>query len=188
VTAETTADPVYCPEVHLCRYLDSRYPDEAPHGVHAYYARDFDVRTLSAFYAELVRDHDIDTIVFIDGGSDSLLAGDEADLGDPIEDITSVSAVSHLEGVPSKRLVSVGFGIDRYNGVSDAASLRALAELTWSDAFFVWPLMAQLFASDVEAVARRSIVGRAIPAKSSPSYRVPTRAKDQARPPNVAPD
>ena len=222
VTAETAADPVYCPEVHLCAYLDSTYPDEAPHGVYAYNARDFNVSTLSAFYAELVRNHDIDTIILIDGGSDSLVTGDEADLGDPIEDLTSVSAVSHLEGVPRKMLVSAGLGIDRYNGVSDAASLRAVAELTRDggflgalaiepggvahdfyrdcvefiygqqqfrsaatgfilsavegyygsddippplsrkltrgDAFFIWPLMAQLFAFDVEAVARRSLI------------------------------
>jgi hypothetical protein len=135
VTGVTTADAVYAPEIHLCSYLDETYPGDAPHDIYAYYARDFNVSTLRGFYTWLVREHTIDTILLFDGGTDSLMAGDEAGLGDPIEDIVSVAAVNEVEEVRRKLLFSVGFGVDRFNGVSDASSLRAIAELTRSDGF-----------------------------------------------------
>eukprot|EP01036_Dinobryon_divergens_P024359 gene24359-32804_t len=68
----------------------------------------------------------------MDGGSDSLMAGDEQGLGDPIEDAVSVAAVSLLRNSTLKlrALISIGLGADRFNDVSDASSLRAIAELT----------------------------------------------------------
>ncbi|MBI5514116.1 MAG: DUF1152 domain-containing protein [Deltaproteobacteria bacterium] len=135
VSAASTPDPYYGPEVHVASYLDARYPDRAPHWLYAYYARDFTVGVLRAFYQELVVRHRIDAVVLVDGGSDSLLAGDEAGLGDPIEDCVSVSAVAALEGVGCKVLLAAGLGCDRFNDVSDASSLRAIAELTARGAF-----------------------------------------------------
>lgn len=58
------------------------------------------------------------------------MAGDEEGLGDPVEDCVSITAVAALERVPLRLLVAVGVGCDRFNHVSDAASLRAVAELT----------------------------------------------------------
>jgi len=219
VTARSIPPPDYGPEVHVAHYLDEVRPDAAPHFIYAYYARDFTPPTLRAFYEELVRIHGIDAVILVDGGSDSLMSGDEEGLGDPIEDAVSVAAVAALEGVRLKLLCSIGLGADRFNGVSDAASLRAIAELTEQGGylgavsleptspgflffsrcvehiyerqtfrsaltgfilaagrghyggeiippeletrvragqFFVWPLMAMVFAFDVEAVARRS--------------------------------
>jgi len=105
VSAKSTADPVYAPEIHLCSYLDERLPRRAPHSIYAYYARDFNVRTLSAFYASLVDRHTIDTVILVDGGTDSLMVGDEEGIGDPIEDITSVAAVASLNGVRNRWLL-----------------------------------------------------------------------------------
>lgn len=223
VLGHSIPPPDYGPEVHLASFLDQERPGGAPHFVYAYYARAFTVPALRAFYAELVRRHDIDAVILVDGGSDSLMRGDEEGLGDPIEDAVSVGAVAELEGLKLKLLLSIGLGADRFNGVSDAASLRAIAELTEAGGylgavsleptspgftfykrcvehvyanqtfrsaltgfilsateghyggelvppalrsrvspgrFFVWPLMAMIWAFDVEAVARRSkIVG-----------------------------
>lgn len=219
VSARSRPDPHYGPEVHVASWLDERYPEAAPHEVYAYYARAFTVSTLRRLYAQLVEEHDVDAIVLFDGGSDSLMVGDEEGLGDPIEDAVSVGAVASLPRPSTRILVSIGLGADRFNHVSDAASLRAVAELTaaggflgalalepGSDAhalyrggiehiyarqsfrsaltgfilsategcfggdevppvlasrvrpggFFVWPLMAMLWAFDVTAVARRS--------------------------------
>ncbi|MBF0368741.1 MAG: DUF1152 domain-containing protein [Magnetococcales bacterium] len=130
VTGKSQPKPSYGPEVHLCRFLDSRFPQEAPHFIYAYYARVFTVPLLSRFYRQLVEAHRIDAIVLVDGGSDSLMAGDEEGLGDPIEDAVSVAAVAGLEPLKEKLLITIGFGADRFNQVSDAASLRAVAELT----------------------------------------------------------
>jgi len=71
----------------------------------------------------------------VDGGSDSLMAGDEEGLGDPIEDAVSVATVASLQELRAKLLVVVGLGTDRFNQVSDAASLRAVAELTQAGGF-----------------------------------------------------
>jgi hypothetical protein len=220
VTAASVPDPYYGPEVHACSFLDGRYPGASPHAAYAYYARAFTVPLLRRLYGQLVREHAVDAAVLVDGGSDSLMAGDEEGLGDPIEDAVSVAAVASLGGLRLKVLISVGLGADRYNQVSDAASLRAVAELTRAGGFlgalglepdgpalcfyrdclrhvyerqgfrsvlagsivsaaegwfgreevppllrgrvrpgqaFLWPLMAVLWAFDVEAVARRSL-------------------------------
>jgi hypothetical protein len=130
VSSASIPDGYYGPEVHVCSFLDLRYPSSAPHFVYAYYARAFTVPLLTRFYRQLVETHSVDAIVLVDGGSDSIMAGDEEGLGDPIEDAVSVTTVASLEGLRAKVLVTVGLGTDRFNHVSDAASLRAIAELT----------------------------------------------------------
>ena len=63
------------------------------------------------------------------------MAGDEEGLGDPIEDAVSVTTVASLKEVKVRVLISIGLGTDRFNQVSDAASLRAIAELTKAGGF-----------------------------------------------------
>lgn len=130
VTASTSHSSEYAPEVHVCSYLDKRVPRHEPHFIYASNSRTFAVPSLTRFYAQLVREHDIDAIVLVDGGSDALMVGDEQGLGDPIEDAVSVQAVAALDGVACKLLLSAGLGVDRKNGVSDASSMRAVAELS----------------------------------------------------------
>ena len=223
LTGASRPDPYYGPEVHVCTYLDAIYPASAPHSVYAYYARAFSVPLLRRLYEQLCEAHKIDAIVIVDGGSDSLMASDEERLGDPIEDAVSVCSVALLDPRIVKILVSIGVGTDRYNHVSDAASLRAIADLTKMRGFlgavsleplnpgyrfyrdclehiyqgqgfrsvlsgtiasategwfgrdvvpplvhggvkqgelFVWPLMAVLWAFDVDCVARRSFIAK----------------------------
>lgn len=133
--ASNVADAHYGPEVHVCSYLDKVYPSSGPHFVYAYYARAFTVSTLAKLYRNLIAAHSVDAVVIVDGGSDSLMVGDEEGLGDPIEDAVSVAAVASLSGLRAKVLVVVGLGTDRFNHVSDAASLRAVAELTQAGGF-----------------------------------------------------
>jgi hypothetical protein len=130
VTAASTPASHYGPEVHICSFLDLRYPSLAPHFVYAYYARSFTVPLLTRLYQKFIDSHSIDGIVLVDGGSDSLMVGDEEGLGDPIEDAVSVTTVASLKGLKARVLISIGLGTDRFNQVSDAASLRAIAELT----------------------------------------------------------
>ena len=222
VTARTGHDAHYAPEVHVCSFLDERLPAGRPHFVYAYHARDFAVPVLTEFYRQVVAEHAIDAVVLVDGGTDSLVSGLEHGLGDPIEDAVSVQSVAALTHVGLRILVNVGLGVDRHNGVSDHASLGAIAELIreggvrgalaleredagyafYRDAIrhvfarqgfhsvvsgailgaaegdfgaervptalagrvsrgslFLWPLMAMLWAFDVEAVAARSRLG-----------------------------
>ncbi len=127
-TGSITPDPHYAPEINVCRYLDAVYP-ETLHSVYAYYARDFNVGKLKRLYEYLCEKHSVDCIIAVDGGSDSLMTGDEAGLGDVIEDLVSVTAISLLSCDIPKLLFTVGLGADRFNDVSDASALRAVSEL-----------------------------------------------------------
>lgn len=134
VTPSNSADSDYGPEVHLSSFLAQREPlSDTP--IFAYYARSFTVARLTRFYQQLVERFEVDAIVLVDGGSDSLMVGDEYGLGDPIEDAVSISAVANLKNVAEKVLICVGLGTDRFNSISDASSLRAIAELTKCGAY-----------------------------------------------------
>lgn len=129
VFASSKCSQSYCPEVAICAYLDQEFPDSSPHSIYAYYARDFTVIDLQALHNFFISTHSINCVILIDGGSDSLMKGNESGLGDPIEDSVSIASVSALQ-VPLKLLLTIGLGTDRYNCVSDASSLRAISELT----------------------------------------------------------
>jgi hypothetical protein len=70
----------------------------------------------------------------VDGGTDSLMRGDEAGLGTPEEDIASIAVVDELD-VPRKYLVCLGFGVDSFHGVCHAHAFEAIAELTRASGF-----------------------------------------------------
>lgn len=135
VSARSVAAKSYGPEVHAAAFLDERFPEHGPHEILAYYARDFTVPLLSRFYAELVEQYAVDAVVLVDGGSDSLMAGDEEGLGDPLEDAVSLITVADLVGPRLKLLLTIGLGTDRFNHVSDASTLRAISELTRAGGF-----------------------------------------------------
>jgi len=79
-------------------------------------------------------------VVLIDGGTDSLVRGDEVGLGTLEEDIASIAAVDALD-VPTRLLVCLGFGVDAYHGVSHAHVLEAVADLIRADSFLgAWSL------------------------------------------------
>ena len=219
------AEGHYAPDLLVCQFLDIKFPDEAPHSMYTMYARDFSLRALHELYSKICKEHSVDAVVIVDGGTDSIMAGDERGLGDPIEDAVSVGAVSELKNLRWKLLINMGFGCDRFNHVSDASSLRAVAELTRMGGFrgcisleqtmpcfqyykelldyiykhqsfhsviassivasgqgwfgcdtvppslssrmgpkqlYLWPLMAQLWAFDIDTVVKRSFLIQAI--------------------------
>ena len=83
-------------------------------------------------------------IILVDGGTDSLMRGDEAGLGTPEEDIASIAAVDQLD-VPTKLLVCVGFGVDTFHGVCHAQFLEAVAEMTRAGGFLgAWSLTREM--------------------------------------------
>ena len=195
VTAASVPVPYYGPEVHVCSYLDGQFPQNAPHFVYAYYARAFSVPLLKTLYRQFVQRHSIDAFVLFDGGSDSLMVGDEDGLGDPIEDCVSVTTVASLAELKTKILISIGLGCDRYNHVSDAASLRAIAELTAQGGFLgavgLQPSSAgfRFYRNCLDHIYARqgfhSVIGDAISASIEGHFGseyVPTRLKSRVRP------
>jgi hypothetical protein len=124
VVPETPLMTNYFPELLLSQWFRTQ-GEEVP----IYCFERTGAMRLRAGYEALVRHLEIDTIVLIDGGTDSLMRGDEIGLGTPQEDIASIAAVSAVN-TERKLLMCVGFGVDTYHGVSHGHFLEAVAELT----------------------------------------------------------
>ncbi|GAB1640001.1 DUF1152 domain-containing protein [Krasilnikovia sp. MM14-A1259] len=123
VTPDTAGPDEYFPERTLARWLATQ---GLPSTVYA--LPKVGVQPLRAAYRHLAEHLDIDALVLVDGGTDILLRGDEADLGTPVEDITSLAAAAALD-TPVKLVCSLGFGIDAYHGVNHSQVLENLAAL-----------------------------------------------------------
>jgi hypothetical protein len=123
VTPESASPDWYFPERTLARWLAAH---DLPSTVYAF--PPLGVQTLRDAYRYLIEHLNIDAVVLVDGGTDILLRGDESDLGTPVEDITSVAAVTRLD-VGVKLVTSLGFGIDAYHGVNHVQVLENLAAL-----------------------------------------------------------
>jgi hypothetical protein len=130
VDARTTGEDRYFPERTLARWLHAQgLPDIV-------YAFDkVGVRPLRAGYEALVRMVRPDAIVLVDGGTDLLMRGDEAGLGTPEEDMTSLAAIAGLTGIPVRIAACIGFGIDAYHGVCHAHFLENVAALAREGAY-----------------------------------------------------
>jgi hypothetical protein len=75
----------------------------------------------------------IDGILLIDGGVDSLVRGDEAELGTAIEDLTSLYAVNQLSDIPNRILACIGFGAEQ--NLTHAHIFENIASLTKAGGF-----------------------------------------------------
>lgn len=129
VTPNSKGNENYFPERTLARWLASK-------GKHStvYDFPKTGVQPLRAAYRALITRLDVDAVVLVDGGTDILMRGDEAGLGTPEEDMTSLAAVAGLGRI--ERLVAcVGFGIDAYHGVCHAHVLENLAALQREGAY-----------------------------------------------------
>ncbi len=113
----------YFPEKYLCEWFLTK------NSIVDMYAFDrTGVVPLRNAYDYLVAKHEIDTIILVDGGTDSLMFGDEEGLGTPEEDISSMAAAFKTK-VKKKYLLSLGFGVDHFHGVSHFRFLENVAEL-----------------------------------------------------------
>jgi hypothetical protein len=124
VTADTPLRSDYFPELYLAQWFRSQGTDTP-----IYCFERTGVKSLLAGYTSLVEHLGLDTIILVDGGTDSLLRGDEIGLGTPAEDIASIIAVNELP-LERKLLVCLGFGVDYFHGVCHAHFLEAVSELT----------------------------------------------------------
>jgi hypothetical protein len=129
VTARTEGLEDYFPERTLARWLREQ---GEPDLVYAFPRTG--VQPLREAYATLAEPLDLDAIVLVDGGTDILMRGDEAGLGTPVEDMTSLVAVAGLD-VPVKLVTCLGFGIDAYHGVRHTQVLENIAALDRDGAY-----------------------------------------------------
>jgi hypothetical protein len=83
---------------------------------------------------KILADHlSLDGILLIDGGVDSLVRGDEAELGTAIEDLTSLYAVNQLSNISTRLLACLGFGAEQ--NLTHAHILENIASLTKAGGF-----------------------------------------------------
>ena len=88
---------------------------------------------LTENYKILVEHLGIDGILLIDGGVDSLIRGDEWELGTAVEDLTSLFAVNELSNISTRLLACIGFGIER--NLTHTHVLENIAALTKEGGF-----------------------------------------------------
>ncbi|MFC9998169.1 DUF1152 domain-containing protein [Nocardia sp. NPDC127526] len=155
VHADTAGSQNYFPEKHLAVWLaDHGYPDRV------FMVRKGGPADVRAAYAWLARELRIDALVLVDGGTDLLMTGDEAGLGTPVEDITSLLA-GHSLDLPVKLAVCVGFGVDAHHGVCHAHFLENVAALAKLGAYLgVFALMPGMPAVDAWLDAVDWVQGR----------------------------
>jgi len=161
VTAATEGREFYFPELYLSQWFERQGQNVpiycfdrtgAKHIIHA--------------YGVLAERLGIDTVILVDGGTDSLMRGDEPGLGTPQEDMASLAAVSALD-IPRKFLVCLGFGVDTYHGVSHAYFLKAVADLIQTGSYLgAWSLTEDM--PEVKQYRQASeFVRRAMPQQAS---------------------
>jgi hypothetical protein len=114
----------YFPEKWLAEWLSRRSIDMP---VYAFVPTGVD--PLSEAYRLLQQRHPSDLIVLVDGGTDSVMLGDEPGLGTVVEDAVSVVAACAAAATPPL-LAVLGFGIDHFHGVSHHAFLENVARLS----------------------------------------------------------
>ncbi len=135
VDAHTEGSERYFPEMYLARWLASQNINAPIYCL----SRD-GVKPIATAYAWLAETLNIDTILLVDGGTDSLMRGDEVGLGTPAEDMVSIAAVDQTD-VARKLLVCLGFGIDTFHGVCHAQFLEAVGAVTRDGGFLgMWSL------------------------------------------------
>jgi hypothetical protein len=135
ITSHTNADK-YFPEMHLANWLSQRF-GETP----VYAVEPSGARPVREAYEWLAEELQPDTIILVDGGTDSLMQGDEAGLATPEGDAVSLAAAQDLKGIERKLLVCLGFGVDTHHGVCHAHFLENVAALSRLEAYLgAWSL------------------------------------------------
>ena len=129
VTPDTPNAGSYFPEYHLTNWFQQQGWD-----VPIYSFNRSGFKPLHDSYTILLEKLSIDTVILVDGGTDSLMRGDEYELGTPAEDMTSIAVVDELD-IPRKMMVCLGFGIDSYHGVCHAHFLENVSRLIQSGGY-----------------------------------------------------
>ncbi len=148
VTAKSSR-PSYFPEGWLARWLTVRLQRE----ISVYCFGATGVGPLYEGYQLLIRKLDIDAIIVVDGGVDSLLRGDECALGSPLEDALTLATVSLIDG-PERILAVTAFGAERLDRISHAQVLGRIADLTRAGAWLGTDSLTGAQATDFSAGAR----------------------------------
>lgn len=92
------------------------------------------VAPLKQAYLEIITRHSVDTLIMVDGGTDSLMFGDESGVGTIIEDSCSLVAASNL---PVKRsfLVATAFSVEQHHNLNHYSCLENISTVIKADGY-----------------------------------------------------
>jgi len=89
---------------------------------------------------EIVKINEIDLIIMVDGGVDSIMHGDESNPGTILEDTVSLAAIKDFDlqsyGHIKTILACIGMGTEIEEGLSTESALKNIAELIKDNAFY----------------------------------------------------
>lgn len=119
----------YFPELHLVNW----FQEIRKEAVTIWCFHKTGAAPLTENYRILAEHLSLDGILLVDGGVDSLVRGDEAELGTAIEDLTTLYAVNQLSDVHNRWLACVGFGAEQ--NLTHAHILENIASLTKAGGF-----------------------------------------------------
>lgn len=119
----------YFPEFHLSEWFKETQQQE----VTIWCFAKTGTAPLLENYRLLTEHLNIDGILLIDGGVDSLMRGDEAEMGTLVEDAISLFVVNELNHIPLRMLACLGFGAEQDMTYSHV--LENIAALTQNGGF-----------------------------------------------------
>jgi hypothetical protein len=119
----------YFPEFHLVNWFKEKRNEE----ITIWCFHKTGAAPLTENYKILAEHLSLDGILLVDGGVDSLVRGDEAELGTAIEDLTSLYAVNQLSDIQNRWLACIGFGAEQ--NLTHAHILENIAALTEAGGF-----------------------------------------------------
>lgn len=115
----------YFPENLICQWLWNHLKIDT-----SIYAFDYElgVQPLRQAYNYLIDQYQLDTVLLVDGGTDSVIFGDEQTMGTIVEDANSMIAAVK-SNAKNKYIAAIGFGIDHFHGVNHYNFLENVATL-----------------------------------------------------------
>lgn len=119
----------YFPELHLVNWFKEKQNED----VTIWCFHKTGAAPLTENYKILAEHLSLDGILLVDGGVDSLVRSDEAELGTAIEDLTSLYAVNQLSNAPTRLLACIGFGAEQ--NLTHAHLFENIASLTKAGGF-----------------------------------------------------
>jgi hypothetical protein len=132
VNGSVISDSENFPELYLSKWIKEVDNKE---NVVWVFKRDQSVAEYSKSLSTLVKHLDIDTILLVDGGVDSINTGNEEGSGTMMEDSLTLAAVKNVD-VPNKLLTCIGFGTEIEENLSHYLALENIANITKQGAFY----------------------------------------------------
>ena len=119
----------YFPELYLAKWFKQTQQQE----IIIWCFQKTGVKPLMENYRALIDHLSIDGILLIDGGVDSLMRGDENEVGTIAEDFLSLMAVNEMAQVPLRMLACIGLGAEE--NVTYEQVFQNIADLTAAGAY-----------------------------------------------------